>query len=1137
MIKDYGKGITKNKLHKIKKDVMLINYLYIIEGNNSYNSNNIFDYSNKSNNKNEHSNNSNKQNKNFKKCLNPIRKNQMNGELLKLVKEYETLDNIKEYLFSTNNFAKEGRLEFGFKMIALYSNANNIKFEIKSNEKEGTSLIFTINIHKDINELDQNNSSIYTKYDSRFNSKIFSQIYNSLTKLQSQNIYNPYYSSLNAYKPLRFYSNYYNKSELLKRYHKDIINYNLDNINNRLVSNINNTFIKNNNKNSIKDSISESNYTLFNNIKNSILNANNTNFYCNKKSNNIKYCNNSSFSENNTCYIKDINNNDTNNKYTINVNGTVITKKKDVQNNIKNTLNKDIAYMSDYSEKYLNINTNNNNDQSGYLNRCLTQNISKILKNNDETNLSINNINTDLNLFNRNYTKNYVNTNTNTNNNYNNNFKDIKANIINRKKTNRIICFENNIPSSASNISNDVSLLSKAKFCDNSFINKSNYKLELNCTNILRKKNNIDKSKTSLDSDLPSTNEFKSTYDNLGKSHKIINNNMIDELFNNRYIINIGSKINNNTSNDNSKQKIVIKNDLIKLSENNYNVFDNSNHTFSLKKNRCSNTLKDSKYSNTAKSLKYNSNEISNISEVNIRDNNKRKITIESNFKTNMSKLNTKEINNSNKNRILDNDIIISNYSNKSSDNSSINEKPFFNQIIKANTTKIIDQSVITRKSTNNNEKEVIDLKNFQYECKDNSYKANCNLIDFSNVKYKSEIKLKKENSLNDKNLQYNIKDNKILLNPTRINQKSKQRKNFLLTQKVEKTSYSKLINFKKLDNTNNNPIISSYKNNINLIKLSNDSSNINKNINTKKNNNNNNNNNNLLKDSSSTTNNNNLKINKIFNFSKDKLSLSSCLKNTSDLANNSSNNNIKYTKNNVVNNRINYIEKTTDEIVINNKISNNEFMTPEIIITKHEDDNFNNIINRSDKCNNITKISLDKTLNVCTFKNIISNSNNIYDKESNTDIKQFSYILVVDDNCLCRRGMYKSIKDSLKTLKISNIKVIKLNDGSDTIQLFSSLEYKQIASRVKIIFSDENMNKVNGSKSFIEINKLILSENSCKNIKIKDIPKYICTALETKSAIEYLISTTNCIKVLNKPISKMIFKDILNDYFCKKSK
>jgi len=93
----------------------------------------------------------------------------------------------------------------------------------------------------------------------------------------------------------------------------------------------------------------------------------------------------------------------------------------------------------------------------------------------------------------------------------------------------------------------------------------------------------------------------------------------------------------------------------------------------------------------------------------------------------------------------------------------------------------------------------------------------------------------------------------------------------------------------------------------------------------------------------------------------------------------------------------------------------------------------------------------------------------------------------------------------------------LEAQDGIETLQLI----YKCLSEGIKIsiIFSDENMNFINGIQSCNILNDILNKKN------IQKIPFYLLTSFDNK----ILEENEEITKVLEKPLRKTLATEILN--------
>jgi response regulator RpfG family c-di-GMP phosphodiesterase len=179
----------------------------------------------------------------------------------------------------------------------------------------------------------------------------------------------------------------------------------------------------------------------------------------------------------------------------------------------------------------------------------------------------------------------------------------------------------------------------------------------------------------------------------------------------------------------------------------------------------------------------------------------------------------------------------------------------------------------------------------------------------------------------------------------------------------------------------------------------------------------------------------------------------------------------------------------------------------------------------------NISKNSNNTHLSIVNnCSNPIFNKCNIYfKKESFDNIRKNSSknislcntmnIIVSDDEVLNRKSTIRILKNVSKSLNLK-INIIEAVDGIETVSLF--YKYLNTGTKISLIFSDENMNFMNGTKSCDLIKEIIIKK------KLDDIPFYLLTACD-----RYVIdqkSHFNVTKILEKPFQKNIAIEILKN-------
>ena len=125
--------------------------------------------------------------------------------------------------------------------------------------------------------------------------------------------------------------------------------------------------------------------------------------------------------------------------------------------------------------------------------------------------------------------------------------------------------------------------------------------------------------------------------------------------------------------------------------------------------------------------------------------------------------------------------------------------------------------------------------------------------------------------------------------------------------------------------------------------------------------------------------------------------------------------------------------------------------------------------------------------------------------------------ILIVDDCKYVLNSLSKIIKDVLRE-NSSEINVLQMNDGVETLKYV--YDNKSNNSSIILIISDENMEFINGSDTFIILKKLEKSYK-IKPIKLAIISSDINNEYYEKIGID---------KIIDKKYDKNIFRNLLRD-------
>jgi len=129
--------------------------------------------------------------------------------------------------------------------------------------------------------------------------------------------------------------------------------------------------------------------------------------------------------------------------------------------------------------------------------------------------------------------------------------------------------------------------------------------------------------------------------------------------------------------------------------------------------------------------------------------------------------------------------------------------------------------------------------------------------------------------------------------------------------------------------------------------------------------------------------------------------------------------------------------------------------------------------------------------------------------------------ILVVDDHKLVRVNTINLIKSILSYHEINNCCIIEGSDGIDLLNIIR----KDESGRIKCIFTDENMEYLNGSEAVKIIRKLE------QNNKIKSQHIVSITAFDDISTRQNIMSS-GVNSILSKPCSKTAITDIILKIF-----
>lgn len=180
----------------------------------------------------------------------------------------------------------------------------------------------------------------------------------------------------------------------------------------------------------------------------------------------------------------------------------------------------------------------------------------------------------------------------------------------------------------------------------------------------------------------------------------------------------------------------------------------------------------------------------------------------------------------------------------------------------------------------------------------------------------------------------------------------------------------------------------------------------------------------------------------------------------------------------------------------------------------------FENELRSSNTKQKISTLNLKSKLSTGSISsNLHKNKINKEDSFDSSD-KNLEYILVVDDDYLCRNNIKKLLHSILKELKM-NFGIVKCADGLDTLNIVIGDQSKN-GGKLRLIISDENMNYLNGSDSFYILNRLFTMN------KLSRIPMVILTALEDSEALNKIKKSSNVSEILKKPANKITLRSLI---------
>jgi len=223
-----------------------------------------------------------------------------------------------------------------------------------------------------------------------------------------------------------------------------------------------------------------------------------------------------------------------------------------------------------------------------------------------------------------------------------------------------------------------------------------------------------------------------------------------------------------------------------------------------------------------------------------------------------------------------------------------------------------------------------------------------------------------------------------------------------------------------------------------------------------------------------------------------------------------------------------NKIENSNINFNINkNTIENNLILKSD---SKKKNNNIKiNSINKNDEISNNNEKFNNNNINPnANLKKLVKKS--YFSKEKNTVLdlnlkKEKAKILIVDDHTFIRSSLKINLEKILKDKNIKNFEIIEGKDGVDIINYIIKDQQQNIS--IKCVFSDENMEYINGSEAFEILKKLELK------IKIKKIPLCSVTAYEDTEKLKGKNSKYKDVldKLLIKPCSEHDLLQFLQEF------
>ncbi len=127
---------------------------------------------------------------------------------------------------------------------------------------------------------------------------------------------------------------------------------------------------------------------------------------------------------------------------------------------------------------------------------------------------------------------------------------------------------------------------------------------------------------------------------------------------------------------------------------------------------------------------------------------------------------------------------------------------------------------------------------------------------------------------------------------------------------------------------------------------------------------------------------------------------------------------------------------------------------------------------------------------------------------------------MVVEDNQFINDALKKLLEKVIKESG-KNFEVIQMTDGIDMIKQI--IDDQSNGNLIKCIFTDENMEYINGSEA-IKILRDLEKQNKIKNVKIFSISS------QEDNATVKMLKDSGADLVLGKPISKTLISSTLTD-------